>query len=60
MSPFDVMKSILVPLALYSPAGEVSGFTDGYGLPEELGDAEAVGAGEGVFCWLVNCELGPK
>jgi hypothetical protein len=43
-SPIDVMKRTLVPLALYSPAGEVSGVTDGNGLL-----AEEVGDGEGVF-----------
>jgi hypothetical protein len=43
MSPIEVMKRTLVPLALYSPAGEVSGVTDGNGLVEEVGD------GEGVF-----------
>ena len=32
MSPLEVMKRTSVPLALYSPAGEVSGVTDGNGL----------------------------
>ena len=51
MSPMEVMKRTLVPLALYSPAGEVSGVTDGNGLVEEVGDGRSrdVGAGEGVF-----------
>jgi hypothetical protein len=56
MSPIEVMKRTLVPLALYSPAGEVSGVTDGNGLlAEEVGEGEAVedeealGDGEGVF-----------
>jgi hypothetical protein len=40
MSPIEVMKRTLVPLALYSPAGEVSGVTDGNGLAEEVGDGE--------------------
>jgi len=45
----EVMKRTLVLLALYSPDGEVSGVTDGNGLVEEVGDAEAVGDGEGLL-----------
>jgi len=41
----EVMKRTWVPLALYSPAGEVSGVTDGNGLVEEVGDVEGVGDG---------------
>jgi len=32
---------------LYSPAGEVSMVTDGYGLLDEVGAGETVGAGDG-------------
>ena len=56
MSPIEVMKRTLVPLALYSPAGEVSGVTDGNGLlEEEVGD----GDGEGFSAWLglALCEM---
>ena len=35
------MRRTCVPFALYSPAGEVSGATDGNGLVEEVGDGEA-------------------
>jgi hypothetical protein len=54
MSPIEVMKRTLVPPALYSPAGEVSGVTDGNGLlAEEDGEGEVledeVGEGEGVL-----------
>jgi hypothetical protein len=60
MSPLDVMKSTLVPLALYSPAGEVSGVTDGNRLPEEDGDVEMVGTGEGVLLELDDVSFVPK
>jgi len=37
------MKRTLVPLTLYSPAGEVRGDTEGNGLVEdELGDGDGV------------------
>jgi hypothetical protein len=53
----DVMKRTLVPLALYSPAGEVSEVTAGNGLlAEEVVD----GDGEGVFAAMLRlalCEL---
>lgn len=49
MSPLEVMNSIRVLLVLYSPDGEVSMVTDGYGLlDEEVGAGEAVAAGGGV------------
>jgi hypothetical protein len=49
----EVMKRTWVLLVLYSPAGEVSGVTDGYGLVEVgVGDGllvVEVGDGEGAF-----------
>jgi hypothetical protein len=47
MSPIDVMKRTLVPLALYSPAGEVSGVTEGNGLVEDVEEGETVEEGVG-------------
>ena len=48
------MKRTLVPLPLYSPAGEVSGVTAGNGLlEEEVGD----GDGEGVFTAMLGLAL---
>jgi len=43
------MKRTLVLLVLYSPAGEVSMVTEGYGLLDEVGAGETVGAGDGEF-----------
>jgi len=40
------MKRTFVPLALYSPAGEVREVTDGNGVFEEVGDKEGLGEGE--------------
>ena len=52
--PMDVMNRTLVPLALYSPAGEVSGVTEGNGLLEdEVGDED----GEGVFAAMLGLAL---
>jgi len=48
MLPFDVTKSIRVPVTLYSPAGDVIGVAAGVGVPNEVCDTLGDGVIEGV------------
>ena len=48
MLPIDVTRRTRVPVALYSPAGDVRGVAVGVGVPDEVVDRLGDGVIEGV------------